>query len=439
MKPWPLVLGMIVLLAVVCSPVLAITKSEIFPQYQRGFPLSSIPTPPTLIPWGHMPIPPAPTIDPTPPAALLTVTSDPAGAMVSLDGMERGITPVTITGLSTGLHKLTVTLSGYQDYSTWVRISIDKTKTVHATLKVKGGSTPVPTTVPTTAPTQRPLNPWNPNSVPIPTLPPSSGGTGSILVTSTPTGAEVYLGGVYKGTTPITVTGVSVGNHQLKVSKKLGIQDYSRRVCFFLEEEKYKGVRNIHVNLFLPSDYDGCSVDGKPNIYLYSDHDLTAQVRLMPEGAIIVSDPVYQPGMGWQAAIWNGSLNGKGDFLFYEGLVPDSKWQKREGYVIRATYRGQDMAFMLGQYGFNEKETAEFIDYWVSHLPGDVDYVFYPQETEAVEQVMPLIISPEPDHVMRIHFYAEPRVSTPEPVTSPEKIVREGFYVVEWGVIVKDR
>lgn len=178
---------------------------------------------------------------------------------------------------------------------------------------------------------------------------------------------------------------------------------------------------------------------GKPNIYLYSDHDLTAQVRLMPESAITVSDPVYQPGMGWQAAIWNGSLNGKGDFLFYEGMVPDSGWQKREGYVIRATYRGQDMAFMLGQYGFNEKETAEFIDYWVSPLPGDVDYVFYPQETGAVEQVMPLIISPEPDDVMRIWFCAEPLISAPAQVTSPEKIVREGFYVVEWGVMVKDK
>jgi len=76
MKPWPLVIGMIVLLAVVCSPGLAITKSDIFPQYQRGFPLSPIPTPPTQIPWGHMPTKPAPTVDPTPSSELLTVTSN---------------------------------------------------------------------------------------------------------------------------------------------------------------------------------------------------------------------------------------------------------------------------------------------------------------------------------------------------------------------------
>jgi hypothetical protein len=175
----------------------------------------------------------------------------------------------------------------------------------------------------------------------------------------------------------------------------------------------------------------------KPNIYLYSDRDLTAQVRLSPERAITVSDPVYQPGEGWMAEVRNGSLNGAGDFLFYEAMVPDSGWQKDEGYVIHAVSRSDDMVFMLGQYGFNEKETVEFIDYWSSHLSGDMDYVFYPQETGAVDGVMPLSIIPEPDHVSRIWFYAEPLVSAPEPVTGPERIVREGFYVVEWGVMIR--
>ena len=181
---------------------------------------------------------------------------------------------------------------------------------------------------------------------------------------------------------------------------------------------------------------DNTAFSMKPNIYLYSNHDFIAQVRLAPENAITISEPVYQPGKGWLAQIHDGSLNGNGDFLFYESVVPDSVWQKEEGYVICAAYREQDMASLLGQYGFNEKETVDFIEYWASHLVGDVDYVFYPQETDAVNEVMPLSVSPKPDHVMRIWFYAEPLVSAPEPVTSPERIVREGFYVVEWGVII---
>ncbi len=338
MKPWPLVLGMIVLLALVCSPGLAITKSDIFPHYQRGFPLSPIPTPSAQIPW----VSPTktPSSDET---GSLSVTSTPTGARVSLDGCYKGTTPLTISGISDGIHRLGVSKSGYYSRFTPVVIQKGKTQNIHVTL------------------TFRPVRVW--------------------------------------------FSGSSWNYFEMNDS-------------VYFEERT--------------------SVD-KPNIYLYSDHDLTARVRLMPEHAITVSDPVYQPGMGWQAAIWNGSLNGKGDFLFYEGLVPDSGWQKTDGYVIRAAEREQDMAFMLGQYGFNKKETAEFIDYWVSHLTRDLDYVFYPQETGAVEQVMPLIISPKPDDVMRIWFYAEPLVSVPEPVTSPEQIVREGFYVVEWGVMVKGR
>jgi hypothetical protein len=186
-----------------------------------------------------------------------------------------------------------------------------------------------------------------------------------------------------------------------------------------------------------PSSYAADLPSKKPNIYLYSDRDINAQVKLRPEKAITVSEPVYQPGLGWQAEIRNGSLNGKGDFLFYEAVVPDDVWQKKEGYVIKVISREHDMASMLGQYGFNDKETTEFIEYWVLHLDEDVDYVFYPQETGAVDQVMLLSITPKPDHVRRIWFYAEPLMTIPELVISPEEIVRDGFHVVEWGVMIR--
>jgi hypothetical protein len=184
------------------------------------------------------------------------------------------------------------------------------------------------------------------------------------------------------------------------------------------------------------TDFSDSTLIYKPNIYLYCNRDLTARVRLAPEEDITVSEPMYRPGIGWWAQIRNGSLNGNGDFLFYEALVPVAGWQKQEGYIIHAAYREQDMASMLGHFGFNEKETGEFIDYWSQHLVEGVDFVFYPQGTQAVDHIMPLSVIPEPDHVSRIWFYAEPLVSVPEPVTSPEMIVREGFYVVEWGVMI---
>jgi len=391
MKTWPFIISILVILAVLSSPVLAISKSDLISQYQTGGSSgSTTPTAtPTPTPVGD-PIVPIPTPTPAPPqvptgsgAGTLLVTSNPLGAMVYLDGVYKGVTPepfpsiffgssirgairgairegnaLTLNGISAGPHQLKVTMEGYLDYITHVTVNGGETVSVTA------------------------------NLVQIPSVWNSPSGTPTTRWTIPSKQELLGLEGIY---TP-------------------GSSHYAND---------------------LPSK-------GKPNIYLYSDRDLTAQVRLAPEYAIMVSEPLYQPGRGWQAEIRNGSLNGKGDFLFYEALGSDYKWQKEEGYIIRAASREQDMAFMLGQYGFNEKETVEFIDYWANHLIEDVDFVFYPQETDAVNQDMPLYIRPKPDHVMRIWFCAEPLVTIPEPVNHPETIVREGFYVVEWGVIIDD-
>jgi hypothetical protein len=472
MKPWPLFIGIIVILAMFCSPGLAvISKSDLIAQYEAGQfwePANPTPSPtPTVIPT---------TVPTGTGTGTICVSSRPDGASVYLDGEYKGVAPDpnpgaamvytsqlgdngnaynALTGIPAGPHQLKFTKEGYKDYSKSVTVTGGETIYVYARLQISPDPTPTPTVIPTPVPTQAPpewSSPVVPSTKPIPTPTPASG-TGTFEITSTPTGAPVYLDGVYKGVTPIVITGVSGSSHILRVT--LGGIDYSALITrsIFGWSSTSGGARfsfgNSHTitgPIYFHVTNQGISIwahdpttpIGKPNIYLYSDRDLTAQVRLAPEEAITVSDPVYQPGKGWQAEIRNGTLNGNGDFLFYEGTGPDSGWQKEEGYIIHASSREQDMASMLGPYGFNEKETSEFIEYWASHLVEDVDFVFYPQETDAVERVMPLSVSPKPDHVMRIWFYAEPLVSIPEPVTSPERIIREGFYVVEWGVIIDD-
>jgi len=461
MKLWTLLLGIIVIFAIVCSPVLAISKSELISQYKTGYsqelPLPS-PTPAPQIPsWIVIPTPTL--VYPTEEVRYgsISVTSEPPGAMVFLDDnkLSRGTSPIIFNGVSAewypcvgcigylGNHHIKVTMAGYQDYTTHVIVKEGTTTPVSAILI--------------------PISVRDPLPIPPPT---SKTGTGTLLVTSNPMGAKVYLDGEYKGVIPdpaarirpsladyLTLTGIPAGLHQLKVTKE-GFWDYSASVVvnggetttviaylFSPSLPRFDSAGGPKKYFFYP-ELTPSATDlpskGKPNIYLYSDQDLTAQVRLAPEYAITVSEPVYQPGKGWRAEIRNGSLNGNGDFLFYEALGSDFEWQKEEGFAIRAASREQDMAFMLGQYGFNEKETLEFIDYWASHLTEDVDFVFYPQETAAVNQDMPLYITPKPDHVMRIWFCAEPFVSAPGPVVNPETIIREGFYIVEWGVIIDD-
>jgi hypothetical protein len=63
-------------------------------------------------------------------------------------------------------------------------------------------------------PTQPPRDHEAPSATPTP--PP----TGSISITSTPPGAEVYLDGSLKGITNITLENVTVGSHEIKVTKE---------------------------------------------------------------------------------------------------------------------------------------------------------------------------------------------------------------------------
>jgi hypothetical protein len=241
MKIWHIFIGIVVILAIVCSPVLAISKADLISQYKsQSSPAMPIPT--------QTPIPTI-TSDVLPPSALW-VNSTPGGAMVFIDGTYRGSTPINIWDLAVGTHQLRVFRAGYEDYSTEVTIpqcynapwmghevigcnmtAVDVTlKKVESTLKPT-----IPTVVPTTAPTQTPTR------------------TGTLTIymvgygidgvvwreidNPTLNGAKVYIDGVFKGYTPLTVTGIPIGSHQVKVIKD-GYRDYTTSVTVVEGQER---------------------------------------------------------------------------------------------------------------------------------------------------------------------------------------------------------
>jgi PEGA domain len=53
----------------------------------------------------------------------LSVITTPAGAAVYIDGVQRGVSPASIPGLSAGSHTVLLKLAGYQDLSTPVSIT----------------------------------------------------------------------------------------------------------------------------------------------------------------------------------------------------------------------------------------------------------------------------------------------------------------------------
>ncbi len=120
------------------------------------------------------------------------VTSSPPGAMATLDDSRTGTTPYTFTSVPVGTHTIRISLPGYETYSGTVSVTTGSAPTVSVTL-------------------------------------PQLTGTGSLYVTSSPTGAQVYVDSAYYGTTPTTVSGLSQGTHQVRLSLA-GYQDYTGTV-----------------------------------------------------------------------------------------------------------------------------------------------------------------------------------------------------------------
>lgn len=120
-------------------------------------------------------------------AGTLAITSDPAGAVVFIDNIVKGVTPVTLTDTTTGRHTLLLTREGYDDYTRTFTIEPSTPATIGATL-VKS------VTVPTTQPRLS---------------------YGSIAVTSIPPGAAAYLDGNSGGLTPALLPEVPAGNHEI--------------------------------------------------------------------------------------------------------------------------------------------------------------------------------------------------------------------------------
>jgi len=115
----------------------------------------------------------------------IIVSSTPQDALVYLDGSLKGTGSVTLKDVSPGYHSVRITKTMYNDYGTDVRVAAGSTSYVNAAL------TPV--------------------SGPII--------SGTIIASSNPAGANVYLDGMDKGISPVTITNVSPGFHTVSFTK----------------------------------------------------------------------------------------------------------------------------------------------------------------------------------------------------------------------------
>jgi hypothetical protein len=170
----------------------------------------------------------------------------------------------------------------------------------------------------------------------------------------------------------------------------------------------------------------------KPAVYLYPIEKSNIRVLIDINGFITKSEPSYLNG--WDVvAEPNGLIDDKYDYLFYEAQLRNLKVSDK-GWVVE--YNDLENWFNLNliKLGLNEKEKNQFKEYWLEELPKSNYYEIKMLEDSFLKENMNLIISPQPETLIRLNFYFKPlkeKIELPEPTISTPG--RNGFTVVEWG------
>ena len=254
------------------------------------------------------------------PSGTLQVFSNPGNASVYLDGTLKGVTPLTLTNVTQGTHTVKLQNAGYLNWETSAYVQNGATTTLVATLVPGAAPTTNPTVIPTTV-TPTPI--VTVTTTPTATITYSPSGT--MQVFSNPNGAKVYLDSVYKGETPVTITGIPQGNRLVEVEKE-GFYPYSGQawvqigantIVFptLVQIQGYVPTPTVTVTT-APTTATPTATQGAPQyggLYIESN----------PGGALIYIDNVYRavsPGtvasltVGWHQVLlkktgynnWNG-------------------------------------------------------------------------------------------------------------------------------------
>jgi hypothetical protein len=188
--------------------------------------------------------------------------------------------------------------------------------------------------------------------------------------------------------------------------------------------------------------FDTAAEKCKPVIYLYPQHEGAFTVKVNPNGGFTQTIPEY--GDGWQVTatpdskITDSRTGEEYPYLYWEGIntgIPDIS----EGWIVAKANVDSFLRDTLARLGLNEKEIADFKEYWVPRFreEGFEQYkiMFLPQAE--FDFLSPLSVTGDeiPHNIIRVMMYAQP---AEEGETLPEQILPEtppryGFTVVEWG------
>lgn len=174
----------------------------------------------------------------------------------------------------------------------------------------------------------------------------------------------------------------------------------------------------------------------KPVIYLYPEAETMVDVDFELDGKLGVTYPEIENG-GWQNLNVKPdgtiSKNGREYYcLFWEGLG-DFEPDFSKGFCVKSEDTADFLEKHLKALGLNDKESNEFIIYWLPILKQNA-YNLISFQGENYTDAARLDITPKPQSVLRIFMsykaLEEPLEIEPQKFDGFERV---GFTVVEWG------
>jgi len=105
-----------------------------------------------------------------------------------------------------------------------------------------------------------------------------------------------------------------------------------------------------------------------------------------------------------------------------------------KGFVVADRNVSKFLKEKLAVLGLNEKETADFMEFWYPKFDNAPYYYITFMEKSEFDKLAPLSVTPAPDSVIRVYMDYAPLMK-PVKVEAPtlKTPVRSGFTVVEWG------
>lgn len=175
----------------------------------------------------------------------------------------------------------------------------------------------------------------------------------------------------------------------------------------------------------------------KPVIYIYPEEEIEVNVKIEnKKGEFTFVYPEFDEGTSWQVtAKPGGEIVHKGkklNYLFWESSFY-SQFDFSKGFCVHKTETTAFLERTLKKFNLNDKEICDFVTYWAPRLV-ESEYSLISFQLEQYDENFPLIVSPKPDHIIRV-FMAAKSLKTKIEI-EPQDIPtynRDGYCIVEWG------